>query len=99
MSQYDAAATPLYNAFNGVPNLAAYQRSNPRVALDEKNLASAFGAFESLAMNFKEEDRTPEILLNEIIWRSMRGADSPMPPPRRSVFVRTQSTDHDLKNR
>jgi hypothetical protein len=39
-------------------------------------------------MNFVEEDRTPEVLLNEIIWRSVKGANSPMPPPRRSAFVR-----------
>jgi DNA-binding beta-propeller fold protein YncE len=87
MSQYDAAATPLFNAFVGTPNLAAYQRLTPRVSMDEKNLASAFGALESLAMNFVDEDRTPEVLLNEIIWRSVR-PDVPMPPPRRSVFVR-----------
>jgi hypothetical protein len=26
--------------------------------------------------------------LNDIVWRSIRGANSPVPPPRRSVFVR-----------
>lgn len=88
MSHYDAAATPLYHAFVGTPNLTAYQRLLPRVPLDEKNLASAFGAIESIGMNFGEEDRTPEILLNEIVWRSIRGANSVMPPPRRSAFVR-----------
>jgi YVTN family beta-propeller protein len=88
MSQYDAAATPLFNAFTGTPSLSAYLRQAPRIPMDEKNLASAFGARESLAMNFVEQDRTPEVLLNEILWRSIRGADSPMPPPRRSAFVR-----------
>jgi len=38
-------------------------------------------------MNFSEADRTPEVLLNEIIWRSVKGAHSPMPPPRRSLFI------------
>jgi DNA-binding beta-propeller fold protein YncE len=88
MSQYDAAATPLYNAFNGTPSLATFQHLLPRVVLNETNIASAYGAKESLAMDFTEEDRTPEVLLNEILWRSVKGADSPMPPPRRSVFVR-----------
>lgn len=88
MSQYDAAATPLFNAFTGTPSLNTYQRVIPRVPMDEKNTASSFGALESLAMNFDEEDRTPEVLLNEIIWRSVKGANSPMPPPRRSVFVK-----------
>ncbi len=94
MSQYDAAATPLYNAFVGTPNLAPYTRIVPRVPLEEKNLASAFGALESLAMNFDEEDRTPEVLLNEILWRSMKGPDSPMPPPRRSAFIKPVGSAH-----
>jgi DNA-binding beta-propeller fold protein YncE len=97
MSQYDAAATPMYNAFSGTPNLSAYQRSVPRVPMTETNLPSSFGAAASMAMDFSVEDRAPEGLLNEIIWRSVKGADSPMPPPRRSVFVRRSSarTDDD----
>jgi DNA-binding beta-propeller fold protein YncE len=95
MSQYDAAAMPLYNAFIGTPNLALYRRSEPRVPLDERNLPTAFGASLSGAMNFALEDRAPEGLLNEIIWRSVKGAHSPMPPPRRSVFVRPASGNAD----
>ena len=87
MSQYDAAATPMYNAFNGVPNLGAYTRLSARVPTDERNLASSFGAAQSLAMDFSLEDRAPEALLNEIIWRSVKGAKSPAPPPRRSLFI------------
>jgi len=39
-------------------------------------------------MNLEEADMAPEIELNEILWRSIRGANSPMPPPRRAAFVR-----------
>jgi YVTN family beta-propeller protein len=88
MSQYDAAARPMYNAFQATPNLAPYRRFNPGVPLDEKNLPSSYGSAMSLAMDFSDADRAPEALLNEIIWRSVKGARSPMPPPRRSVFVR-----------
>jgi YVTN family beta-propeller protein len=87
MSQYDASATPMYNAFVGTPNLAGYRRLDPRVPLDEKNLATAFGAALSLAMDFSVEDRAPEALLNEIIWRSVHAATTPVPPPRRSLFI------------
>jgi DNA-binding beta-propeller fold protein YncE len=87
MSQYDAAATPMYNAFSGVPNLAPFARLSARVPTDERNLASAFGALQSLAMDFSVEDRAPEALLNEIIWRSVKGAKAAAPPPRRSRFV------------
>jgi YVTN family beta-propeller protein len=91
MSQYDAAATPLVGAFNSIPDLSFFRRRDARIPLDEKNLPSAPGAAASLAMDFSEADRTPEVLLNDIIWRSVKGADSPMPPPRRSVFIRPAS--------
>jgi hypothetical protein len=88
MSQYDAAAAPLYNSFQSTPNLAPYRRLMPVPPLDEKNLPLAFGSAQSLAMDFSDADRTPEALLNDIIWRSVKGAGSKMPPVRRSVFVR-----------
>jgi len=87
MSQYDAGATPMFNAFVGTPNLTPYARLAARVPTDERNLASAFGAAQSLAMDFSVEDRAPEGLLNEIIWRSIKGATNPAPPPRRSRFI------------
>ncbi len=99
MSQYDAAATPLYSAFQATPDLSAYVRQPARVALDERNLPTAFGSAESSAMDFSDADRTPELLLNEIVWRSVRGARSPMPPPRRSIFVRSSKADEDADDR
>ncbi|MEP7306295.1 MAG: SMP-30/gluconolactonase/LRE family protein [Acidobacteriota bacterium] len=95
MSMYDAAATPMYNAFQGTPNLAAYQRLTPTVSLDEKNLPGAFGASASLRMDFSDADRTPEVELNEIIWRSVKGDHSAMPPPRRSAFVTRSEPDEE----
>ena len=88
MSTYDAAATPLFNAFQSTPDLTTYRRSTPNVALDEKNPVNAIGASASQAMNWSDADLTPEVPLNEIIWHSIKGPDVPMPPPRRSVFVR-----------
>ena len=41
-------------------------------------------------MNFaKEED--DDLRLNEVIWRSIRGQKSPMPPPVRAGFVFTKA--------
>jgi len=95
MSQYDAGAAPLYNAFTGTPAVGAFATLAPKVPTDERNLPSAFGATLSLAMDFSVEDRAPEQLLNEIIWRSVKGAHAPLPPPRRSVLVRPASSSVD----
>jgi uncharacterized membrane protein len=88
MSTYDAAATPLFNAFQSTPDLSTYIRATPNVALDERNPMTAIGASASRQMNWTDADLTPEEPLNEILWHSVKGPDVPMPPPRRSVFVR-----------
>ena len=98
MSQYDAAATPMYAAFQEKPDLTPYTARKARVPTDERNDWSAPGAQASLRMNFDEADETPEIELNEILWQSVRGAGSKMPPPRRTGFVRGIQAD-DEKSR
>ncbi len=93
MSQYDAAATPMYNAFEPTPDTSPYTALPARLRLDERNGADAFGAAASVAMNFEEADMTPEYELNEIVWRSVRGPHSRMPPPVRSGFIRAIDDD------
>ena len=43
MSQYDAAATPMYNAFQATPNSTPFTARPARVPLDEKNDAERVG--------------------------------------------------------
>jgi len=88
MSQYDAAATPMYNAFQTSPVMAPFVRLNARVPLDEMNRPGAPGAQASAAMNFAEADLTPELELNEILWQSVHGAGAIMPPPVHAAFIR-----------
>lgn len=67
---------------------------------DEKSGAGAWGALASLQMNFEVADMTPEYELNEIVWKSVRGAASPMPPPVRSGFIRViEDDDEDERER
>lgn len=88
MSQYDAAATPMWNSFTDTPNLETYKALQPKVSLNDKNPPNGYGARRSAAMNFSKEDAAPDIELNEIIWKSIKGADSTMPAPVRSAWVR-----------
>jgi hypothetical protein len=46
-------------------------------------------------MDFSIPDAADDLLLNEIVWRSVRGADSPMPPPVRAAFVFARAGDDD----
>jgi YVTN family beta-propeller protein len=81
MSQYDAAAAPMYPVFGAGPDLTPFNHVNAEVDLNVKNTARAWGAKASKKMDFDDVDRNPPFLLNEIIWRSVKGADSPMPLP------------------
>jgi YVTN family beta-propeller protein len=95
MSQYDAAATPAYNAFQTTPTLTPFVHLDPRISLDEKNDSRAWGAEASLRMNLDEPDLAPDRELNEIVWRSVRGPNSPMPPAVRSGFIRKAADGDD----
>ncbi len=88
MSQYDAAATPLFNAFAAKADPAPYDVRPARVNIRETNREDAPGAQASLRMNMVEADLAPERELNEILWKSVKGADAVMPPPIRAAFVR-----------
>lgn len=81
MSQYDAAAMPLYAPFAAAPDLAPFTLLAPQVDLQAKNTAESYGARASAKMDFDDYDRAPMQALNEIIWKSVRGANSPMPAP------------------
>jgi YVTN family beta-propeller protein len=93
MSQYDAAATPLYAAFAAKPDVSAFEPRPARVPLDERNAEDAPGAQASLRMRLDEADLAPERELNEVIWKSVRGRQSVMPPPVRAAFVRPIDED------
>jgi DNA-binding beta-propeller fold protein YncE len=87
MTQFDAAALPMYNSFSTQANLEPYRALTPKADLNERNASRAWGARASLAMDFSKEDAADDILLNEVIWRSIRGAARPMPVPVRAGFV------------
>ncbi len=95
MSQFDAAAAPMSASFTHLPNFEPYDAVRPAVRLDEVNGKLAWGAETSRRMDFTKEDAADDILLNEVIWRSIKGADSPMPAPKRAAFFRARPAGDD----
>ena len=87
MSQFDAAARPMSNAFTDKPDFTPYVHRPATADVNAKNLASAWGAKASVELDLDEEDRADDLVFNEIIWKSVKGADSEMPPPVRAAFV------------
>ena len=95
MSQFDAAARPMYHSFQAKADLTAYEHLVPDVDLQEKNKAAAWGSKISEKFNLAKEDAADDLLLNEVIWRSVKGANSPMPAPVRAAFVMQHVQDDD----
>lgn len=95
MSQFDAAAMPMFASFQEKPDLTPYTLKPVEVDLTATNAKTAWGGKASQRMDFSKEDAADDLQLNEVIWRSVRGADSPMPPPRRAAFVFTRAEKDD----
>ena len=95
MSQYDAAATPMFNSFTNKADLTPFKHHPATYDLTERNSGNAPGAQQSAAWDFSKEDSLPDIEFNEVIWMSVHGANSRMPAPVRSAFVRAIEDDDD----
>jgi hypothetical protein len=87
LTQFDAAARPMSAAFTTEPDATPYRYRPVNVDLNEKNRMNAWGAEVSQRLNLEVEDQADDLVFNEIIWKAVKGADSPMPPPVRAAFV------------
>jgi YVTN family beta-propeller protein len=88
MSQYDAAATPMYRAFTATPNLTPYKAVEPTYDLNERNVADNELSRQSEFFNLAKLDAVPEKEFNQVLWKSIKGLNSEMPAPVRAAFVK-----------
>ena len=98
MSQFDAAARPMYNSFQGKPDVRVYKHEVPKTDLKAINSPLAWGAKRSAAFDLTKEDQADDLLFNEVIWKSVKGANSKMPAPVRAAFfmpVKAKTDKHD----
>ena len=93
MSQYDAAAEPMWRSFTGNANLKSFKSVPANINLDERNTATTASAKLSETFDFSKEDRIPDLIFSEVIWKAVKGEHSVMPAPRRSAFVRIVDKD------
>ncbi len=91
MTQFDAAAMPMFNAFDGQPDFAAYEAAAARVDLHQRNPKTGMAARESAAMDFSHEDAVDDLALNRAIWHSVLGDSAILPAPVHAAFVFTST--------
>jgi YVTN family beta-propeller protein len=89
MTQYDAAATPMWRCFSDKADVSGFQALPANIDLNEKNVAWNEMAKKSAGLDFAKEDRVPDNEFNEILWKGIKGMDAKMPPLRRAAFVRS----------
>ncbi|HYT82492.1 MAG TPA: hypothetical protein VEK86_03515, partial [Gemmatimonadales bacterium] len=82
--QYDAAATPLWNAFAGRPDSTPFVHLPSTWPLDELNPSAFRSRIPDRALAGADEANEAE--LNWEIWTSVRPGSAP-PPVRRSLAV------------
>jgi hypothetical protein len=86
MSQYDASAVPLWRCMNNTPDHPSFTARPSLINLDEKNLAENKWQKKSESFDFTREDRVNDAEFNEVIWKAVKGLDSPCPPAVRAAF-------------
>lgn len=95
MSQFDAAATPMYRCFTKNVDPKGFIKRNNRVDLNEMNIVVSTNSMKSEKMDFSKPDLINDLELSKIVWQSVKGLDSQMPAPKRSAFLRISDTDDD----
>jgi hypothetical protein len=95
MTQYDAAATPMWNCFNAQPLPFSFTAIPPKVSLDEKNVAMNIWQKKSEAFSFIKEDSNNDVEFNRVLWHGLKG-EQPFPGPTRAAFIMpTGEQDND----
>jgi hypothetical protein len=86
MSQYDAAATPMWRCFTDSPDQTAYAAHSSNIDLSRQNIA-----FEKNLTPFDltHPDDVPDREFALVLWRLVKGELAPLPPVTRSGFVKT----------
>ena len=96
MSQYDAAATPMWRSFNNKLNTTAFSAIVPSINLLDKNTAMNEWQKRSEKFDLTKEDAVPDLEFNEVLWYGLKGDNIPFPGPKRAAFYKaSKKVDKD----
>jgi DNA-binding beta-propeller fold protein YncE len=95
MSQYDAAAEPLWRCFNTTATHPPFHATPNLVDLNLKNKAENKLSRLSEKFDLSKEDRVPDALFNEVIWAAVKGLNSPCPAPVHAAFFTPEKDGDD----
>src|SRR6202012_196280 len=73
MSQYDAAAMPMFRSFSPAADVSGFRHIPAQVNLNALNLAENELSKESDGFDLSKADKVPDKQLNEVLWKSIKG--------------------------
>ncbi len=95
MTQYDAAAEPLWRCFNKTANHPPFKALPNLIDLNLKNTADNKMSRLSETFDFSKEDRVPDAQFNEVIWAAIHGLNSVCPAPVHAAFITVEKEEDD----
>jgi YVTN family beta-propeller protein len=96
MSQYDAAATPMWECFTSSQDLTPFVSMDATYDIHEMNVDENRISRLSDGFNMEVMDAAPDHLFSEVIWKAVRGLESEMPAPVRSAFILQQPEEKEV---
>jgi phospholipase C len=95
MSQYDASSVPLWRSLNNTPDHPAFKVRPCLVDLNLTNMAENIWQKKSEHFDFTKEDMVSDAEFNEVIWKAVKGLESPCPPAVHAAFFIPDNKDKD----
>ena len=88
MTQYDAAAVPMWRCFSNTPNKEPYHAKPLQTDINARNTVENAWQRKSENFDFSGEDRIPDHAFTEVIWKAVKGPDAVVPASKHAAFVK-----------
>ena len=89
MTQYDAAATPMWRCFANVADKTPFNSLPSNINLNDVNPKKNRLAAMAKGLDFTAVDRVPDNIMNTMLWKAIKGENAKVPAPVRAAFVKT----------
>ena len=88
MTQYDAAANSMWRSFSATADFTPFTHKPSNVNLNDKNTKQNALSALSEKFDFSQEDKVPDLVFNDVLWKGIKGIDAITPSPNRAAFVK-----------
>ncbi len=93
MTQYDAAATPMWRCFDNIPNHTTFNALPLQTDINQVNVKTGYWQQKSEEFDFSKEDQINDREFSEVIWKAVKGEKAELPSPKRASFVKNLDVD------